>query len=375
MLRGESVQKDDTFYAPDAQILVTDDTENNILVVTRLLKRTGVRIDTADSGTKTLEMVKQKKYDIIYLDHMMPGMDGIETLHAMKGLDGSLNEDTPVIVLTANAVAGSREMYIREGFSDYMTKPVSYRSLRDSLKKYLSDEKIRNRTAAGSGTPEAEAAAHEKESFLVYALKDVTDIDIDEGIKNSGDAVTLADVIRDYHAGIEENADRIERELSERNIKDYTVHVHALKSSSRLIGAIQLSGMALELENRGNDYLKSSADGDREKAEETLAKLDLKTRELLVLYRSFREKLSKAAGAGEEQADTELPEIAEEDLMEMLEAVREFAEAFDMDTVDNIMGQMERYRMPEERRELTASLKKAVRNVDRDAILSILAEI
>ncbi len=373
--RGGSEQQDDTFYAPDADILVTDDTENNLLVVTRLLKRTGVRIDTADSGAGTLEMVKRKKYDIIYLDHMMPGMDGIETLHAMKDLDGNMNQDTPVVVLTANAVAGSREMYMKEGFTDYMTKPVSYRSLRDSLKKYLSDEKIQERPAEENAETVTEASKRDPLSFLASALEGVTDIDIEEGIKNSGDVETLADVIRDYHAGIEENSDRIERELSEGKIKDYTVHVHALKSSSRLIGAMHLSRMALELENKGNAYLKAVYDGDKGNAEETLVSLKEKTPELLELYRSLREKLSKAAGAGEDEAGRDLKEISEEDLMEMLKAVREFAEAFDMDTVDNIMGQLEGYRVPEDRMDMTSSLQKAVRNVDRDAILSILADI
>ncbi len=362
---GGSENENDSFYAPDALILVTDDTDNNLLVVTRLLKRTGIKIDTADSGAKTLGMVKQKKYDIIYLDHMMPEMDGIETLHAMKELEGNINTDTPVIVLTANAVSGSREMYMREGFTDYMTKPVSYRTLKSSLQKYLPEEKIEER-------PKEEAEPENDESAGID-FDGIEGIDVNEGIKNSGDAGTLLDVINGFREGIKDNADRIERELAEKNIKDYTVHVHALKSSSRLIGAMDLSAMALELENRGNSYQKAVSEKDTGRMQDELDELEKRTPELLVLYRSYQEKLSKATK--ETVDEKELPEISEDELKEMLTGIREFAEAFDMDTVDSVMGQLEGYRIPEGKRDMTDALKKAVRDVDRDAILSLLKDI
>lgn len=363
---GEAAQKDDDFYAPKASILVTDDTESNLLVVTRLLKRTGIQIDTADSGASTLNMVKKKKYDLIYLDHMMPEMDGIETLHAMESLEGNMNTETPVIVLTANAVAGSREMYMKEGFTDYMTKPVSYRMLRESLLRYLPADKVEKREACPDDT-ETESAA--------TPIPDIEGIDVSEGIKNTGDAETLLEVIKRFAEGIDDNADRIERELSEQDIKDYTVHVHALKSSSRLIGALELSEMALELEKAGNAYLKSEAEGDETAANEALSKISLETPELLSLYRSFSEKLAGICDPGTGEAGEKLTEITEEELNEMLNAIREFAEAFDMDTADSVMAQLEDCSVPDDKKEMVSSLKKAVRNVDRDAILSLLAGV
>ena len=362
----EDTLKDDDFYAPKASILVTDDTENNLLVVTRLLKRTGIQIDTADSGASTLNMVKKKRYDLIYLDHMMPEMDGIETLHAMDSLEGNMNTETPVIVLTANAVAGSREMYIREGFTDYMTKPVSYRMLRESLLRYLPADKVEKREACPDDT-ETESAP--------TPIPDIEGIDVSEGIKNTGDAETLLEVIKRFAEGIDDNADRIERELSEQDIKDYTVHVHALKSSSRLIGALELSEMALELEKAGNAYLKSEAEGDETAANEALSKISQETPELLSLYRSFSEKLAGICAQGTGEAGEKLTEITEEELNEMLNAIREFAEAFDMDTADSVMAQLEDCSVPDDKKEMVSSLKKAVRNVDRDAILSLLAGV
>ncbi len=357
---------EDDSYAPEADILVPDDTENNLLVVTRLLKRTGIRIDTADSGMKTLELVKRKKYDIIFLDHMMPEMDGIETLHRLKGREGNMNPATPVIVLTANAVSGSREMYIAEGFTDYMTKPVSYLTLKKGLMRYLPEDKIQKKPA-GEASDESVSGGE-----MSGVLSGIEGIDVSEGIINTGDEATLIDVMRGFYGAIEEASDRLERELAELEIRNYTVHVHALKSSARLIGASELSGLALQMENTGNAYQKAVASGDMDGAASALSELEKGNPELLSLYRSYKERLSPIAPDINEEGEEGLPPVSEEELKEMLMAVREFAEAFDMDTVDSVMGQIGQYSIPEERKELISSLKNAVRNVDRDGILSLL---
>ncbi|MBO5551531.1 MAG: response regulator, partial [Lachnospiraceae bacterium] len=345
--------RNDSFRAPSAVILVTDDTENNLLVVTRLLKRTGIKIDTADSGAKTLELVRKKKYDIIYLDHMMPGMDGIETLHRLGDLEGNLNTETPVIVLTANAVSGSREMYIKEGFTDYMTKPVSYKALRASLVKYLPEDRI----GYGSAEPEAGDAEETDTPDISEMLRSVQGIDLEEGLIYSGDEATLTEVIRNFSAGIEESADRIGKELEALNIKDYTVHVHALKSSARLIGARELSELALEMENAGHSYQKAIAEGSLDSAAEELALMEGKTAELMALYRSYKEKLSPVTGGDTGGSGQEgLPEISSGELDEILAGVREFAEAFDMDSVDSAMGMLEGSAIPGDRQELVDRL-------------------
>ena len=368
---SEPGNKNDTFFAPKARILVTDDTENNLLVVTRLLKRTGIQIDTADSGKRTLELVKENRYDIIYLDHMMPEMDGIETLHRMEELPGNMNTGVPVIVLTANAVSGSREMYMAEGFTDYMTKPVSYLTLKKSLTEYLPEDKIEEKTA--EDTKDAEAG--DDTGTAVSVLDGVSGINVEEGIRYSGDPETLVDVIKGFRSRIEDSAGEIERELSGLDIRNYTVHVHALKSSSRLIGAEELSELALEMENTGNAYQKAIAAGDMDSASGALSKMENRTPVLLSLYRSYVEKLAAAEGDGKKEQKEDLPLIPEEELKEMLLGIREFAEAFDMDSVDSTIGMMEAYAIPEDKKALTEELKKAVRNVDRDAILEILKKI
>ena len=130
-------QKQQTFEAPEASVLVVDDNSMNLTVFKSLLKRTKMRITTADSGSRCLELVQKERYHIIFMDHMMPEMDGIETLHEIRKLSDSPNIDTPVIVLTANALSGAREGYLKEGFADFLTKPIDGDLLEQTTEKYL----------------------------------------------------------------------------------------------------------------------------------------------------------------------------------------------------------------------------------------------
>ncbi len=130
----------ESFHAPDARILMVDDVNMNLKVTKALLKKTAIIVDCALSGPEALEMVAKEHYDVILLDHMMPKMDGIETLQHMMETQ-HLNNDTPVIALTANAIVGAREMYLAAGFRDYLSKPVKGEDLEKMLRKYLPSSK------------------------------------------------------------------------------------------------------------------------------------------------------------------------------------------------------------------------------------------
>ncbi|MBR5761273.1 MAG: response regulator, partial [Lachnospiraceae bacterium] len=131
------------FHAPDAEILVVDDTLINLTVVRALLKKTKIKIDTATSAAEALIKTTEKKYDTILLDNRMPGMDGAEALPIMRTQEGGLNKETPVVCLTADAVSGARERYIAEGFTDYLTKPIESAALERMLLKYLPKDKTK----------------------------------------------------------------------------------------------------------------------------------------------------------------------------------------------------------------------------------------
>ncbi|MBO4338244.1 MAG: response regulator, partial [Lachnospiraceae bacterium] len=138
----DTLQEECSFTAPDAKILAVDDNQSNLTIVRLFLKRSGIKPDLCSSGIQAVDMCREKKYDLILLDHMMPQPDGIETLHIIRNDVTSLNRDTKAVVLTANAVAGSRQMYINEGFEDYLTKPLDSKLLEETVKNFLPADKV-----------------------------------------------------------------------------------------------------------------------------------------------------------------------------------------------------------------------------------------
>ncbi|MCR5211825.1 MAG: response regulator [Lachnospiraceae bacterium] len=139
----DKLKKQPLFEAPDAHILAVDDNDINLAVLSALLKRTKINIDTALGGAEAIEMSKEKKYDLIFMDHMMPDPDGIETLHRIRNDTGNPNKNTPEVALTANAIAGAEKMYIDEGFDAYLTKPVNPQKIEKLIKDILPAEKIK----------------------------------------------------------------------------------------------------------------------------------------------------------------------------------------------------------------------------------------
>ncbi len=129
-------------YAPRAKVLFVDDMKTNLKVMTALLKETGVNVDTALSGSECIKKVRDTQYDMIFLDHMMPEMDGIETMYELLHMEDNKSKETPVIMLTANASQGAKEEYMQEGFSDYLSKPCKGKELEEMLLKYLPDDII-----------------------------------------------------------------------------------------------------------------------------------------------------------------------------------------------------------------------------------------
>ena len=136
------VRQREYVYAPDARILVIDDRKMNLEVVKGLLKKSGIGVDTAMSGKEGISLMKEKHYDIVFFDHMMPELSGIETYkECIK--EGILTEDFPAVMMTANAVVGAKDEYIEAGFADYISKPVSPSELERVLVKYLPKSMVK----------------------------------------------------------------------------------------------------------------------------------------------------------------------------------------------------------------------------------------
>ena len=240
----------ESFRAPDAGILIVDDTRMNLEVAAGLLKQTGIRTDTAQSGQEALAKMKDNAYDVIILDQRMPGMDGTDILHCLRGMADSPNKKTPVICMTADAVIGARERYIEEGFTDYLPKPVSGESLEKVLIRYLPKEKVTLVSQAETAQALPGSADEEErwqflrdsgvipETGLVYCRQE-------KGLYES--------LLAEYARSAPEKSRSMEQYYNAADWKQYGILVHSLKSSSRMIGAENLSVAAEALEKAAKE--------------------------------------------------------------------------------------------------------------------------
>lgn len=231
------------FTAPEANILVVDDNRMNLLVVKNLLKNTMANIAVSMSGEETLELVKSNKYDVILLDHMMPNMDGIETLKRMKDMTENMSAEAVVIALTANAVSGVREMYLSKGFDDYMSKPIDGRKLEEMLAKYLPEEKLIY------AQPDEQNIEKEESNIEENIPEELPLFDIRTGIKYCANSEEIyGEMLEVFCEMYDELSVSLNESIAAKNWETYVVDIHSLKSNSLNVGGKRLSNLCLRLE-------------------------------------------------------------------------------------------------------------------------------
>ena len=344
------------FTAEDARILVVDDNAMNIVVFKSLVGPTRVNIDTAESGKEAIALTLDNKYDMIFLDHMMPEKDGIETLHEIRGDLGNPNQGTPAICLTANAISGAREQYLSAGFDDYLTKPVDPGRLEDLMLKYLADEKIRAGQESGEeGRKEEDENAPDDMPELESLVN--AGVDTKKGLKNSGSKEAYLLLLKMFYETIDERTDELNGFCSEDDVKNYTIKIHALKSSARIIGAAGLGERAQKLENAGKagdmDYIRRENDGFIEE------------------FQALREPLSVLFASSYNKDDR--PEADETVVKDMLGRLLQAAHDMDCDRLDDIILVLEDYRMPESYAGLYAKVKESVGRYDYKTLVALLS--
>jgi signal transduction histidine kinase/DNA-binding response OmpR family regulator len=235
------------FIAPDAHVLVVDDNAMNIKVVEGLLSKYQIRVTRALSGIEALEKIKDRCYDFVFMDHMMPEMDGVETFHRIRQMGGKYCETVPIVALTANAVAGARKMMLAEGFTDFMEKPVECSVLERMLRRLLPKDKIILVDEEAPALPEKqEEPQPQKEQRFA-----VGDLDVEQGMVYCGGQELYINILKEYAAKGSENWEPVEELFAKQDWKNYVIAVHAVKSSMLAIGAKPLSEMAKGLELEG----------------------------------------------------------------------------------------------------------------------------
>lgn len=313
-----------SFKAPDASVLVVDDTPMNLSVIKNLLKKTGINIDTAQSGMECLKKVTKKYYDIIFLDDRMPKLSGTETLSQMKQtIHPCVN--TPVIAMTANSSSDAREHYQKEGFADYIAKPVVPGSLEELIIHYLPEEKVEIVCD--------EEQSEEPEEFRAEAL----DIYLD---------------------AISDNAAELNDFYNEKDWNNYTIKVHSIKSTSRIIGEEALSALAQQLENAGDQ-------GDEAFITQNHELFINWYQSMLVKYRGMSDEYDSS---GAEDAKTEAPDISENEVEEAFNTIRELASVFDDESIGTIIEMLDEHILPSNFVDEFGTIKKAYKQLDWAAL-------
>ena len=261
--RGEKavVTSKRKFIAPAAKVLVVDDNWMNLKVMEGLLERYQIKVSTAVNGPDALEKIQSKEFDFVFMDHMMPDMDGVETFHRIRNKVGSYYKKVPIISVTANAIAGSREMFLQEGFNDFLEKPVELSVLDRLLRRHIPKEKIiyieieeqeiSNIPLQSIETNLEKEDAVKKTTFFEEQKIQIGDLDIEKGLLYCGGQSTYLEILKRYCRTGQEHINKIEHLFEEKDWKNYTIEVHALKSMMMSIGAIPLSEQAKKMELAG----------------------------------------------------------------------------------------------------------------------------
>lgn len=347
--RAEDYRYTTEFTVEGARFLVVDDNRMNRMVFTHLLKDLKCQIDEADSGARCLELAKEKKYDLIFMDHMMPEMDGVETFAKMRENTDEINADTPVIILTANAVSGAREQYLEMGFDGYLSKPI----IPDDLEKLIYTmlkEKVRNVDADAEQAETAEQTG---------TLPEVEGVDYDYALLKLKSADLVENVVKDYVTTAKSDAKQLQQMADQIGMASdeetraaafdaYRVKVHAMKTNAAMLGALGVSSLArlLEFAARDRDW-------------DTIEKLDsVFGKEWLALENNLR----RAYGYAEPVKKGKTIEQAM--LLQYLELLKKAMEELDTDTADSIMEELQNYDYDEKEEQIFEELAAAVRNLD-----------
>ncbi len=337
------------FVASGARVLVVDDNSMNLLVLKGLLKGTKVKVFTAMSGKECIEALKKERFDVVLLDHMMPEMDGLETIKHIRE-DIPERNDVPIIALTANGATDGGSFYKEAGFSDYLAKPVDGDVLERTLKRYIPKELLEDPLTA------ADVAENDDSLSDEYSwLEEVEGISVKDGVRYCGGAESFVKSIRTFYDMLPENSDIIEKTCASGDIELYTVKVHALKSSARIIGASELSRLAESLEEAG-------------KRNDT-AFISDNTNALLALYNSYRGKLDRFSQNGNGS------EIDAEELEEAYEALKEFVPQMDYDSIEMMLAEVTSHKLPEKDGEFFKKISVLLKKLDWDEMEKMINEL
>ncbi len=350
-LDGEYEDEEDfgAFEAPDAYVLVVDDNEMNRRVIRQLLKRTKMNIVESPNGMDAVERCMHQRFDIIFMDHMMPGINGIEALHRIRDDFDSPCFDVPVVALTANAVIGAKEMYFREGFDAFLPKPVDSRRL-ERLVRALLDENLVCRVES--------AAKQEPERSETIEFPAVYGVDWGFARAKLPTDDMVLDTVKLFCKGaryeLSELSGFFECIASDEALDSYRIKVHSMKSSALLIGAAQVGGLAMRLE-------AAARNGERSVIT-TLHPI------FAQCWMELAAALKPLCGSGRERLTA--AEHAEE-IAAIYSEIRAAAEDMDVDRLDALSERLDGYSFEGDAAEKAESVKAMIQGFEIEKLIEI----
>lgn len=329
------------FTAPDADVLIVDDNKVNLTVAEGIISPLHMRVDKAISGIQALEMIDRKHYDLILMDHMMPELDGIETTRIIRRFHEDYN-NVPIIALTANVMEEMQSMFLVEGMNDFVAKPIETRLLVDKIKQWLPPEKVQ--PIEGREKSKGRKRGQEETKRVV-----IPHLDMEQALRLLGNEELYWQVLREYARVIPKKARMLEQHFKAEDWKNYTIEAHALKSSSKQIGAMELSELAAQMEQAGNlmdiEYIREHH------------------RELLERYREYESILSKYVEKPQEEIKPKAAYDAQK-VSEYLDSMQNAVDNLDMDDMDRVIEQLEQVVLKEMEAHCLKKMKEAVEELD-----------
>ncbi len=353
---GDSDMSSANFTAPSAWVLVVDDNPVNLKVAAGLMEPYQFVIDTAANGIEAVEKVKKNKYDLVFMDHMMPEMDGIDATAAIRQLEGEYYSSLPIIALTANALVGTREMFISEGMNDFLAKPIEINKLGHVLSKWLPSSKKIKTLHNDRSKPKSEGSEW-----------DISGVNTAQGIASvGGNRENYLQILSVYYADGNQKCSSLLRHFNEKNIAAFRTEVHALKSTSATIGANELSAMSAKLEAAAQNQDIHFIDGNLDRFLASFRKVLDAIRPVVSSHTqpAKNETLSHEAIAGDLGY-----------LCDMLDVLYNAAELVNISQLEDILGKLQSFSWPDEISKELSEIQNNTAMFDYDGVLECVMKL
>jgi len=360
-------EDDFDFECPEVRALLVDDNDLNLKVAIGLLEPLHMQIETAHNGKKAVEKIQANYYDLVFMDHMMPVMDGVEATKVIRKLEDDYFKKLPIIALTANVTNEAQAEFEEAGMNSFLAKPIKMKNVLRELRKLLPVDKI---------IPITRIQEEEEELYAPddYALNEVNEemkgnagskedipviegLNVEAGIENCGTKKLFLDLLADFYKYIDIKSNKIVKCLADGLIRDYTIEVHALKNTARMIGALELSDEFFNLEKLGN----------AENVEE-ITKLTPGVIDHLMSYKPVLEPFAKSSNENKE-------EVSKDVIMGSLQKLYDAMDGFDLDGADEAIEELGKYKLPANIAERLNELEAMVADVEIENTMSLSKEL